>query len=295
MRGQIVKALSGFYYVATEGGIVTCRARGRFRKEGLSPLVGDFAKITVQPGGEGVLERIEERKNCFDRPSVANIDQLVIVCSQAIPQTDPFLVDRMTAIAELKGCEVLICINKCDLDRAEELVDYYTRTGYRTVAVSAETGEGVESLRELLCGKLSAFTGNSGVGKSSLLNALDSQFSIKVGEVSQALGRGRHTTRHVEIYDLESGARIIDTPGFSSFDTQKLELSLKEHLEETFPDFAPFLGECRFTSCSHTKEKGCAVLEALKAGKLVPGRHASYVRLHEELKNVKEWNAEEKR
>ena len=295
MRGQIVKALSGFYYVATEGGIVTCRARGRFRKEGLSPLVGDFAEITVQPGGEGVLERIEERKNCFDRPSVANIDQLVIVCSQAIPQTDPFLVDRMTAIAELKGCEVLICINKCDLDRAEELVDYYTRTGYRTVAVSAETGEGVESLRELLCGKLSAFTGNSGVGKSSLLNALDSQFSIKVGEVSQALGRGRHTTRHVEIYDLESGARIIDTPGFSSFDTQKLELSLKEHLEETFPDFAPFLGECRFTGCSHTKEKGCAVLEALKAGKLVPGRHASYVRLHEELKNVKEWNAEEKR
>ena len=295
MRGQIVKALSGFYYVATEGGIVTCRARGRFRKEGLSPLVGDFAEIAVQPGGEGVLERIEERKNCFDRPSVANIDQLVIVCSQAIPQTDPFLVDRMTAIAELKGCEVLICINKCDLDRAEELVDYYTRTGYRTVAVSAETGEGVESLRELLCGKLSAFTGNSGVGKSSLLNALDSQFSIKVGEVSQALGRGRHTTRHVEIYDLESGARIIDTPGFSSFDTQKLELSLKEHLEETFPDFAPFLGECRFTGCSHTKEKGCAVLEALKAGKLVPGRHASYVRLHEELKNVKEWNAEEKR
>lgn len=296
MRGQIVKALSGFYYVATEGDIVTtCRARGRFRKEGLSPLVGDFAEITVQPGGEGVLERIEERKNCFDRPSVANIDQLVIVCSQAIPQTDPFLVDRMTAIAELKDCEVLICINKCDLDRAEELVDYYTRTGYRTVAVSAETGEGVESLRELLCGKLSAFTGNSGVGKSSLLNALDSQFSIKVGEVSQALGRGRHTTRHVEIYDLESGARIIDTPGFSSFDTQKLELSLKEHLEETFPDFAPFLGECRFTGCSHTKEKGCAVLEALKAGKLVPGRHASYVRLHEELKNVKEWNAEEKR
>ncbi|MBQ1242073.1 MAG: ribosome small subunit-dependent GTPase A [Oscillospiraceae bacterium] len=295
MRGQIVKALSGFYYVATEGGIVTCRARGRFRKEGLSPLVGDFAEITVQPGGEGVLERIEERKNCFDRPSVANIDQLVIVCSQAIPQTDPFLVDRMTAIAELKGCEVLICINKCDLDRAEELVDYYTKTGYRTVAVSAETGEGVESLREFLCGKLSAFTGNSGVGKSSLLNALDSQFSIKVGEVSQALGRGRHTTRHVEIYDLESGARIIDTPGFSSFDTQKLELSLKEHLEETFPDFAPFLGECRFTGCSHTKEKGCAVLEALKAGKLVPRRHASYVRLHEELKNVKEWNAEEKR
>ncbi len=295
MKGQIVKALSGFYYVAADGGIVTCRARGRFRKEGLSPLVGDFAEVSVQPGGEGVLERIEERKNCFDRPTVANIDQLVIVCSQAIPQTDPFLVDRMTAIAALKSCEVVICINKCDLDCAEELLAYYQNAGYRTVAVSAETGEGVDDLRVLLTGKLSAFTGNSGVGKSSLLNALDAQFSVKVGEVSQALGRGRHTTRHVEIYDLACGARIIDTPGFSSFDTQNLELALKAHLEETFPDFAPYIGECRFTGCSHTKEKGCAVLDALKAGKLVRGRHESYVRLHEELKSVKEWNTEGKR
>ncbi len=295
MKGQIIKALSGFYYVVTDSGIVTCRARGRFRKEGLSPLVGDFAELTVQPGGEGVLERIEERKNCFDRPAVANIDQLVIVCSQAIPQTDPFLVDRMTAIAALKGCEVVICVNKCDLDCAEELLAYYQKAGYRTLAVSARTGEGIEQLRALLNGNLSAFTGNSGVGKSSLLNALDAQFSIKIGEVSQALGRGRHTTRHVEIYDLDCGARIIDTPGFSSFDTQKLELSLKEHLEETFPDFAPYLGECRFTGCSHTKEKGCAVLAAVKEGKLVRGRHESYVRLYEELKNVKEWNTEEKR
>ena len=295
MKGQIIKALSGFYYVAADGEIITCRARGRFRKEGLSPLVGDFAEITVQSGGEGVLEKIEERKNCFDRPAVANIDQLVIVCSQAIPQTDPFLVDRMTAIAALKGCEVVICVNKCDLDCAEELIAYYEKSGYRTVAVSAETGEGIENLRALLAGKLSAFTGNSGVGKSSLLNALDAQFSIKVGEVSQALGRGRHTTRHVEIYDLSCGARIIDTPGFSSFDTQNLEFALKEHLEETFPDFAPYIGECRFTGCSHTKEKGCAVLDALKAGRIVRGRHESYVRLHEELKNVKQWNTEEKR
>ena len=295
MRGQIVKALSGFYYVATAEGVVTCHARGRFRKEGLTPLVGDFAEITVQPGGEGVLESIEERKNSFDRPSVANIDQLVIVCSQAIPQTDPFLVDRMTAIAALKGCDVLICINKCDLDRAEELLAYYKKAGFQTLAVSAETREGVEELRSLLNGKLSAFTGNSGVGKSSLLNALDAQFSIKVGEVSQALGRGKHTTRHVEIYNLDCGARIIDTPGFSSFDAQNLELALKQHLEETFLEFSPYLGECQFTGCSHTKEKGCAVLAALKNGEIVPGRHASYVRLREELKSVKEWNVEEKR
>ncbi len=295
MRGQIVKALSGFYYVAASEHIVTCRARGRFRKEGLSPLVGDFVEISIQPGGEGVIDSIEARKNYFDRPAVANIDQLVIVCSQAIPQTDPFLVDRMTAIAALKGCEVLICVNKCDLDCAQELLGYYKAAGYRTVAVSAETGDGVEQLREEITGRLSAFTGNSGVGKSSLLNALDAQFSVKVGEVSQALGRGRHTTRHVELYDLSCGARIVDTPGFSSFDTQKLELALKEHLEDTFPDFAPYIHDCRFTGCSHTKEKGCAVLAALEQGKLVRGRHASYVRLHEELKNVKEWNVEEKR
>ena len=294
MRGQIIKALSGFYYVQLDGGeVVTCRARGRFRREGLSPLVGDFAEITVQPGGEGVVDRIEERHNSFDRPAAANIDQLVIVCSQAIPQTDTYVVDRMTAIAALKDCDVLICINKSDLDPADALTDYYRRAGYRTLLVSAETGEGIEELRQCLNGKLSAFTGNSGVGKSSLLNALDPSFSLKVGEVSQALGRGRHTTRHVEMYTLDCGVRIIDTPGFSSFDTEGLSLTLKEHLSESFPDFAPYTDGCRFVGCSHTKEKGCAELAALRDGALVKGRHESYVRLYEELKDLKAWNTSE--
>ena len=288
MRGRIKKALSGFYYVDTGEGIVTCRARGRFRKEGVSPLVGDMVEITAS-GTEGMVDAIEPRRNVFARPAVANIDQLVIVASNAIPRTDPYLIDRMTAIAALKNCEVLLCINKSDLDRADELCAVYAQAGLPFVLVSAETGEGVEELRERIAGKLSAFTGNSGVGKSSLLNALDPHFSAQVGEVSQALGRGRHTTRHVELYKLSGGAELIDTPGFSSFDTAELGLELKEKLPETFADFAHYLGGCRFVGCSHTKEKGCAVLAAVKAGEISPSRHASYLRLYNELKDLREW------
>ena len=289
--GVIVKALSGFYYVETEGKLLECKARGKFRREGISPLVGDDVEFCEVPGGEGRIDEILPRRNSFDRPSVANIDQMVIVCSQAIPKTDPYLVDRMTAIAALKGCDVLICINKCDLDPADALREYYENAGFRTVSVSAETGEGIEALRAQLVGRLSAVTGNSGVGKSSILNALDPNMSLKTGEVSQALGRGRHTTRHVELYELPCGAEIIDTPGFSSFDTDELGFALKERLPETFLDFAPYLDGCRFVGCSHTKEKGCAVLEAVRAGKLSASRHASYLRLYNELKDLREWSS----
>lgn len=290
MTGRIRKALSGFYYVDTAQGLLTCRARGKFRKEGVSPLVGDQVACTPLGGGEGMIEEIEPRRNAFDRPAVANIDQLVIVASEAIPRTEPYLIDRMTAIAALKNCDVLICINKCDLASGDGLNDYYARAGYPTLQISAETGEGIENLREAIAGKLSAFTGNSGVGKSSILNALDASYHLKVGEVSQALGRGKHTTRHVELYSIRGGAEIIDTPGFSSFDADSLSLELKHRLPETFPDFAPYLDGCRFVGCSHTREKGCAVLEALRDGKIVSGRHASYLRLYEELKDIKEWN-----
>ena len=290
MTGRILKALSGFYYVDTQDGLLTCRARGKFRKEGVSPLVGDRVECKALGGGEGVVEEILPRRNAFERPAVANIDQLVIVASEAIPRTEPYLVDRMTAIAALKGCDVLVCVNKCDLASGEALLDYYTRAGYRAVRVSAKTGAGLDGLRAEIINRVSAFTGNSGVGKSSILNALDPSYHLKVGEVSAALGRGRHTTRHVELYRLACGAEIMDTPGFSSFDAESLDLELKHHLSETFPDFAPYIGSCRFVGCSHTKEKGCAVLEALREGKLVKGRHESYLRLYDELKDLKEWN-----
>lgn len=289
MQGRIVKALSGFYYVETPQGIVACRARGKFRRAGLSPLVGDMAEITVLPGGEGVVEQLFPRRNAFERPAVANLDLLVLLASAAIPRTDPFLIDRMCAVAALKGCEVLLCLNKCDLDPADELFACYTASGIPTLRVSAVTGEGVAALYAALAGKTAAFTGNSGVGKSSLLNALAPQLALKTGEVSTALGRGRHTTRHVELFRLDNGAQIMDTPGFSSFESEGLDLELKRRLPETFVEFAPYLGQCRFLGCSHTREKGCAVLEAVRRGDIQKSRHESYIRLYEQLKPLKDW------
>ncbi len=290
-EGVIRKALSGFYYVDDGERLITCRARGKFRREGISPLVGDRVTLRNLEDGEGYLETILPRKNAFNRPAVANIDQLVIVASNAIPQTDPFLIDRVAAIAELKNCGVVVVLNKCDLDRADGLYQIYRQSGFPTLRVSAETGEGIPELQMQIIGKLSAFTGNSGVGKSSILNALDSNFHLKTGEISQALGRGRHTTRHVEMYHLGCGADVVDSPGFSSFETEELNLELKKRLPETFREFVPFLGSCRFVGCSHTKERGCAVLKAVQEGKICRSRHDSYVRLYEELKPLRDWNA----
>ena len=288
-EGVIQKALSGFYYVNTGRELLTCRARGRFRKEGVTPLVGDRVEVRELGNGEGFVEAILPRKNDFTRPAVANIDQLVVIASGAIPKTDSFLIDRVAAIAALKGCGVVVVLNKCDLDSADDLYGIYTAAGFPTVRVSAETGEGIGELLPLITGKLSAFTGNSGVGKSSILNALDPEFHLQVGDVSQALGRGRHTTRHVELYHLSCGADVVDSPGFSSFETDELNLELKRRLPETFLEFRPYLDRCRFQGCSHTKEKGCAVLEAVRAGEIPRSRHASYLRLYEELKPLREW------
>ena len=293
-EGRIQKALSGFYYVDTGTEVLTCRARGKFRKDGVSPLVGDRVEVRELGNGEGFVEAILPRKNAFTRPAVANIDQLVVIASGAIPKTDPYLIDRVAAIAALKGCEVIILLNKCDLDSADNLYQIYRAAGFQTLRVSAQTGEGLEELIPLISNKLSAFTGNSGVGKSSILNALDPEFQLRVGEVSDALGRGRHTTRHVELFHLSCGADIVDSPGFSSFETDELNLELKRRLPETFREFQPYLDNCRFVGCSHTKEKGCAVLEAVRRGDIQKSRHASYLRLYEELKPLKDWQEHKK-
>ncbi len=291
MTGRIIRSLSGFYEVETEQGMVTCRARGHFRKEGLSPLTGDLVEISLS-GSKGMVEQILPRKNSFIRPAVANLDALVVFCANVNPVTEPFLIDRVAAIAGNQNVPVILCVNKTDLDPGEKLENIYRQAGFQVVCTSAENGAGVQELRQAISGRFVAFTGNSGVGKSSILNRLCPNLALPVGEVSEKLGRGRHTTRHVEIYKLDDTTFVADTPGFSSFDTEKMEIILKENLQYAFPDFAPFVGKCRFHDCAHLKEPGCAVREALEKGKIGASRYDSYVKLYEKAKEIKLWEIE---
>ena len=286
--GRILRSLSGFYDVLTGEGIVTCRARGILRKEGNSPLTGDLVEITVEKG-KGMVEKILPRKNHFIRPAVANVDALVVFAANVNPVTEPFLIDRVAAIAGDQEVPVYLCVNKCDLDPAADLVRIYEHAGFPVICTSAETGEGVEALRALLEGKLTAFTGNSGVGKSSILNRLAPGLQLETGEVSERLGRGRHTTRHVELYRLGENTYVADTPGFSSFDTDQMELILKENLQYAFPDFGAFLGKCRFDDCSHRREPDCAVRAAVEAGDIEASRYESYLKLYDKASQIKAW------
>lgn len=287
-EGRILRSISGFYDIRTPAGVISCRARGILRKEGSSPLTGDMVQITVEKG-RGMVERILPRKNSFIRPAVANIDALVVFAANVNPVTEPFLIDRVAAIAGDQEVPVILCVNKCDLDPAIDLTRIYRNAGFPVICASAETGEGTEELRNLIRGKLTAFTGNSGVGKSSMLNRLCPELALPTGEVSEKLGRGRHTTRHVELYRLEENTYVADTPGFSSFDTDQMEVILKENLQYAFPDFAPYIGECQFRDCSHRKEPGCAVTEAVAAGKIEKTRYDSYLRLYEKASQIRQW------
>ena len=286
--GRILRSLSGFYDVQTDGGMVTCRGRGHLRKGQEIPLTGDMVEITLEQG-KGMVEKILPRKNRFIRPAVANIDALVVFASNVNPVTEPFLIDRVAAIAGEQEVPVYICVNKCDLDPATDLLSIYHHAGFPVISASAVTGEGVEELRKLIDGKLTAFTGNTGVGKSSMLNALCPELALATGEVSEKLGRGRHTTRHVELYKLGEDTYVADTPGFSSFDTEQMDVILKENLQYAFPDFAPYLGQCQFHDCSHRAEPSCAIRQAVEMGKIEKTRYESYLRLYEKSSQIKPW------
>ena len=285
--GRIIKSLAGFYDVRTENKVITCRARGHMRRSSMSHLVGDIVGISVVKG-KGMVERIHPRKNSFVRPAVSNLDLLVVFAANVNPVTEPFLIDRVAAIAGDQEVPVCICVNKCDMDPAEDLAAIYRQAGYTVIQTSAETGLGIDELRKALSGKFCAFTGNSGVGKSSSLNALSPELKLPVGEVSEKLGRGRHTTRHVQLYDVDD-ALIADTPGFSSFDTDQMEVILKENLQYAFPEFGRYLGQCQFRDCSHRKDPGCAVTTALAAGEIGKSRYESYLKLYEKAKQINEW------
>lgn len=289
-EGIILKGVGGFYYVDTADGLIECKARGRFRKTVGKPIVGDRVTLEIQPeDGTGYLLDIAPRKNSLVRPAVANLDLVVAVASAAPPVTDPFLIDKVTAIAVHKGIGALVVINKTDENPGDALFETYQKSGIDVLRVSALTGEGIDELKARLRGRVAAFAGNSGVGKSSVLNRIDPRFGAEVGAISDRIGRGKHTTRHVELHPVDGGGYIADTPGFSSFDTGQMDLVLAEDLQYAFPEFAPYIGQCQFTGCAHVKEKGCAVLAAVAAGEIAESRHESYVKLYDSVKDLKQW------
>ena len=289
MEGVILKAMSGFYYVRSGSDTYSCRARGRFRLDGSTPLVGDRVSFSVNADGSGTVTELLPRNNFFLRPAVANLDALVMIVSAAIPITDPFLIDRLAVRCEKNDCPFMIVINKCDLDPADKLTEIYQKTPYPCLRVSAKTGQGMRELQNAIRGKCCCFTGNSGVGKSSLLNAIDPRFSIETADVSYKLGRGKHTTRHVEFFDLGDNTLIADTPGFASLEETGTDPIRKQELAGLFPEFAPYLDGCRFLDCAHINEPDCSVRQAVDDGVIHQSRYHSYKRLYDEAAQYKDW------
>ena len=284
-QGRIIKGIGGFYYVDTADGIFECRARGVFRKEKITPLVGDLVKILVdETSRTGAVEEILPRKNVLIRPPVANVTQMAVVVATANPRPNLFLLDKLIASAEFADIHPLICWNKTDLDSGEDLAELYQNAGFDVLLLSAETGYQVEALKEKLKDQVTVFAGNSGVGKSSLLNRIFGEDAFATGEVSTRAERGKHTTRHSELRALPFGGYIIDTPGFGSFDLSLLE---PENVATLFREFEKFTDDCRFRDCSHTVEKGCGVLLAVEEGKIAKSRHESFCTLVQEIKESK--------
>ena len=287
LEGIIVKSIAGFCYVEAGDKVYECKPRGSFRKSGITPSAGDRVEISIN-GEKGVIEKIFERKNFLIRPPISNLDKLFIVSSAVVPSVNPLLIDRMTAICEHIGVEPVLVFNKADLGDFGDLPDIYKKIGYKVFVVSAETGEGVEQIKGELKSSLSAFCGNSGVGKSSLLNKLLDGVSLTTGVVSEKLGRGKHTTRTVELFKV-LGGYVADTPGFSTLELIDFDLNDKDVLKFCFPEFSEYFGNCKFSSCTHVNEPGCAVLDAVKNGEIAQSRIESYASMYEDLKKIKPW------
>ncbi len=289
LSGRIMQSISGFYYVEAADEIYECKAKGVFRNKRIAPLVGDNVKIETD-GNKGTVVTIEERKNSLVRPPVANIDLLFIVSSIADPKPNLYVIDKLSAFAVYNRIEPVILFSKCDIGSPDELVDNYKKTGFTVLCCSSYDNVGGEKIKQLISGKIAAFTGNSGVGKSSILNMLDPKLFLETNAISNKLGRGKHTTRSVSLYRIADGL-IADTPGFSYLDFEKTsEKIFKEELPDCFPEFGDYVDDCKFgPSCSHTCDKGCAVIEAVQNGYVSLKRHESYVKMYDEVKNFKKW------
>ena len=288
-NGLVLKCIGGFYYVEAADAVYECRARGIFRKREMTPLAGDHVRFTPQEGGTGSLDAVESRRNFLVRPPVANVDCLLVVAAVTDPAPHLLVLDKMIAIAEYKGIEPVLVVNKCDLGSTQALEEIYRKAGLQVIALSAGKGQGIDELRTHIAGKVSVLTGNSGVGKSSLLNRIDPALQLETGEISRKLGRGRHTTRVACLYPLAGGGYIVDTPGFSSLDMEKAERIPKEELAGCFREFGALAGRCKYASCTHVKEDGCAVLAAVERGAIAPSRQESYAAMYNDAKEWKEW------
>lgn len=285
-KGIILKGIGGFYYVEVADAIYECKARGVFRKEKITPCAGDYVKISVNDKAENTIDEIFERKNSLIRPPVANIDNLIIVVSTVQPRPNFLLIDKLIAVAEHKDIEPIIIVTKTDLESDSEIVNIYRKSGIKVISKS--DSDYLSCIKDLMAGKINAFTGNSGVGKTTLLNSLDTTLNRSTGEISGKLGRGRHTTRQAELFKV-CGGYVIDTPGFSSFEFEKNDYIKKEDLAYCFREFREYLGDCKFTSCTHTSDKGCAICEAVNNGTISKSRHNSYISMYEQAKKIKEW------
>lgn len=288
LNGILMKSIGGFYFVRCDGKEYECKARGSFRKSGNSPVVGDRVVISVPEDGFASIEEIKPRINKLKRPALANIDTLVIVCSTVDPEPNFTVIDKMTAAAVNNNMIPAIVVSKNDLKSGEQIAEIYRNSEFPVFLCSPDDTEDVKKLKAFLKGKVSAFTGNSGVGKSTLINRIFPELELQTGQISRKLGRGKHTTRVVELFEID-GCFVADTPGFSTVDLQRYEMIDKTQLQYCFPEFEKYLCECQFTSCSHTCEKGCRILQAVADGEIEPSRHKSYVAMYNEVKDIKEW------
>lgn len=289
-HGLILKGIGGFYYVETDSGIFECKAKGKFRKDKIIPLAGDKVTVTLRESQENTIDSILERKNKLIRPPVANIDKLMIIASVASPLPNTLIIDKLTVIAERCNIQPVIVITKADLDeeKASELINIYSSTGYPIYTFSSIDKRNLSEIKNEFSGCLTALTGNSGAGKSTLLNCIDGNLSLPTGEISNKLGRGRHTTRQAEIFRVANGL-VIDSAGFSSIELAGENILLAADLQNYFCEFQQYIPDCRFNGCSHIKTKGCAVINAVEQGNISQSRYDSYISMFEELKDIKSW------
>ncbi|MCD8180499.1 MAG: ribosome small subunit-dependent GTPase A [Firmicutes bacterium] len=285
MLGTIIKGIGGFYYVKASGTVYECKARGIFRNQKITPMIGDKAEIEIN-GDKGSITKILPRASFLIRPPVANVDTMMLVAAAAAPEPNLFVIDKMLVNAEISNIRPAICINKTDIKPREDIAEIYSKAGYSVFEVSAETETGTEELTAYLKDKTTAFAGLSGVGKSSLLSIITKD-SLETGSVSEKLRRGKHTTRHVELFELSDGGFVLDTPGFSSLEVEGIKA---EDLWRYFPEMADSENKCRFRGCSHINEPDCFVKEKLQNGEMAPSRYESYKQIYTKLKAVKEWD-----